>query len=215
MSVNIRSALENLKEEDIDRLRLKLRRRFGEQLRKIPTIPDMAKFPSRDTEALFQEAVKDLLEDRRRCPTETKKALLGCLYNIVRSKVSHIQSKWNDVKKRKKERQNGYALENQPANIYGRKINQHDLGKSSDAVVQQITSDAYQSKLHEQILSLVEDDALLKQIIEYQIDSGGPVKAQKIADALGVGIEEIYNANKRLKARLKKINKEYRGRYYV
>jgi len=63
------------------------------------------------------------------------------------------------------------------------------------------------SGLREQILSLVDDDPLLKQMVEYQLDQAGePVKSEKLAEALRVDIKEIYNANRRLKSKLKGLN---------
>ncbi len=58
------------------------------------------------------------------------------------------------------------------------------------------------AELREKILGYVKGDPLLERIVEYRLDHP-EAKARKIAQTLGVDMNEMYNANRRLKARLK------------
>ena len=85
MNTDIVSALEALSAAELNRLRLKLWRKFGRQLQRIPDAPK--------PDDLLHEAIEDLLTDRRHCPLELVELAI-CITNIVRSKVSHIYEKW-------------------------------------------------------------------------------------------------------------------------
>jgi hypothetical protein len=61
-----------------------------------------------------------------------------------------------------------------------------------------------EAALREKILGCVEDDPLLKCIVEYRLDHPD-AKARDFAQALGLEMQEIYNANRRLKARLRRL----------
>lgn len=162
---DIVAAVENLPAEDYDRLRLRLWRQFGGQLRNIPDAPT--------PDDLLHDAIEDLLADRRHCPLE-RIDLTICLANIVRSKVSHLYEKW---------RHKGIV-------------------KVSDEVLNTVqTADDQDSELQEKILVLVADDVLLTRIVEYRLDHP-EAKARDIAQTLEVSMQEMYNANRRLKARL-------------
>ena len=167
-SSDIVSALENLLTADYDRIRLRLWRKFGEQLRNIPDAPT--------PDDLLHDAIKDLLAERRHCPLE-RIELTICLVNIVRSKVSHLYKKWK----------------------------QEGIVKVSDEALNTVqVVDVQDSELREKILALVADDPLLTGIVEYRLDHP-EAKARAIAEALGMDMQEMYNANRRLKARLKSL----------
>lgn len=164
---DIVSALEKLSAEDYDRLRLRLWRQFGRQLRNIPDAPT--------PDDLLHEAIEDLLADRRHCPLE-RVALATCLVNIVRSKISHLYEKWK----------------------------REGIVKVSDEVLNTVQiEDTQESGLRGKILAFAADDALLTRIVKYRLEHPD-AKARDIARALGEDMQEIYNANRRLKARLKK-----------
>ena len=167
---DVLSALEQLTPEAIDRLRLKLRKRFGEFLRKIPDAPD--------PDELLHETIVDLLEGIRHCPLDHA-GLPVYLFNIVRSKTSHLYEKW------KKER----------------------IVKESEAILERENNQmeaADAPNLYHKIMAMVADDVILRQIVEYRLThpEEEPIKAQKIADQLGYDLKEVYNANRRLKTRL-------------
>lgn len=167
-STNILSALELLAADDYDRLRLRLWRRFGGQLRNIPDAPT--------PDDLLHNAIEDLLADRRHCPLDSIE-LTSCLLNIVRSKVSHLYEKWR----------------------------REGIVKVSDDILNTVRiADEQNSELREKILAFVADDELLSRVVEYRLDYP-EAKAREIADALGVEMQEMYNANRRLKARLQPV----------
>jgi hypothetical protein len=171
LNPNIVSALQRLTAEELDRVRLKLWKRFGEQLRNIPNAPD--------PEELLHETIEDLLTDRRRCPLE-RVALTICLMNIVRSKVSHLYEKWKS----------------------------DGIVKVSDEILDFVSApEVHESELREKILACMADDPVLTKIVEYRLDhtEQEPIKAQDMAEVLGMEIHEIYNANRRLKVRLKSL----------
>lgn len=123
---------------------------------------------------LLHEAIEDLLADRRHCPL-ARIDLTLCLVNIVRSKVSHLYAKWQ----------------------------QTGIGMVSDEVLEQRPIMASEdSALQETILALVSADSLLAKIVEYRLEHPD-ARAQEIADALELDMPTMYNANRRLKARLK------------
>jgi hypothetical protein len=168
---DIVSAVENLFIEDYDRLRLRLWRQFGQQLRNIPDAPT--------PDDLLHDAIEDLLADRRHCPLE-RIDLTTCLVNIVRSKVSHLYEKWKKM----------------------------GIVKVSEDILEwetpQNPTEEPEAALREKILGCVEDDPLLKCIVEYRLDHPD-AKARDFAQALGLEMQEIYNANRRLKARLRRL----------
>ena len=191
-SSDIFSALKNLSQDDLDRLRLRLCKRFRGQLCNIPEAPS--------PDDLLQDAFVDLSEERRHCNLD-KVTLVNCLFGIVKSKVSHIQARWQ--KNLEKNQQtvpiDAEKPDTQPlADFYGRPAGQDDPmeGFSSES--------SAKSELYDDIHSLIQDDELLRQMVEYRYnhqDDNAP-KAQEIADALGVPVKEIYNANRRLKSLL-------------
>ncbi|GAK59159.1 hypothetical protein U27_06135 [Candidatus Vecturithrix granuli] len=167
-SPDIVSALEHLLTADYDRIRLRLWRKFGEQLRNIPDAPT--------PDDLLHDAIQNLLAGRRHCPLE-RVELAICLVNIVRSKVSHLYEKWKRA----------------------------GIVKVSDEALNTVQlADEQDSELRENILAIVADDPLLTEIVEYRLDHP-EAKARKIAEALGIDMQEMYNANRRLKARLKSL----------
>ena len=169
-TLTIVQALEQLTADQIDRLRCRLWRRFAAQLSKVPDAPD--------PDDLLQEAYQDLLVDKRHCPAE-QLDLARCLFNIVRSKVSHLYDAW------KKE---GMIKESVDVLEYQSNVSAH----------------VDDSALRAAILEQVQDDPLLLRIVEYRLDHAEeePIKAQKMAMALGASLSDMYNANRRLKARL-------------
>lgn len=170
-STDILSALEHLASEEIDKMRSRLWRQFGEQLRKIPDAPS--------PDDLLHDTIEDLLADRRHCPLE-RIELTICLVNIVSSKVSHLYEKW------KKE---GIV-----------KVSEDTLKWETS----QNTTEEPGAALRKKILECVEDDPLLRRIVAYRLDHAN-AKARDIAQVLGVDMKEMYNANRRLKPRLKSL----------
>ena len=153
----------------------RLRLRLWRQFgRRLRNIPDA---PTPDD--LLHDAIEDLLVGRRHCPLE-RVELTTCLVNIVRSKVSHLYEKWKKT----------------------------GIVKVSEDVLKweasQNTTEEPGIKLREKILECVDDDPLLKRIVEYRLDHP-KAKAREIAETLGVNVQEMYNANRRLKARLKRV----------
>lgn len=125
---------------------------------------------------LLHEAIEDLLADRRHCPLELVELAI-CIVNIVRSKVSHIYEKWK--------REGIVKVSDNILNTY--------QGKPEK-----------DSELRDKILNFVADDPFLRRIVEYRLDYP-EARAGKIARALNVDIQEMYKANRRLKARLKHV----------
>jgi DNA-directed RNA polymerase specialized sigma24 family protein len=126
---------------------------------------------------LLHEAIEDLLADRRHCPL-SRIELTTCLLNIVRSKVSHLYAKWK----------------------------REGIVKVSDQVLNMTPAPADQpSELRGKIVAFVSDDPLLRRIIEYRLDYP-EAKAREIAEALQIELSEMYNANRRLKARLRRLD---------
>jgi hypothetical protein len=175
-ATNIVAAVEKLPADDYDRLRLRLWRQFGGQLRNIPDAPT--------PDDLLHDAIEDLLADRRHCPL-TRVDLTICLANIVRSKVSHLYEKWQHA----------------------------GIVKVSDEVLNTVqAADVQDSELREKILALVADEPLLIRIVEYRLDHP-EAKARRIARALKINMQEMYNANRRLKSRLRRLTDMGGGAY--
>jgi DNA-directed RNA polymerase specialized sigma24 family protein len=189
---------EELDADTLDYIRLRLWRRFGEQLRKIPEAPD--------PDDLLQEALEDLLSGRRKYPDENVK-LSACLFMIVHSKVDNIQKKRKRAQARAMKEPYNPGTE-QNTVIVGSKIDFISFAKSQNAVAERL-SPVKEPSLREKILALVADDALLVQIVRLQLDAmsnlGKQLKAKVLAEKLNVAVDEIYNANRRLKARLEQL----------
>ncbi len=191
-SSDILSALKNLTPDDWDRLRLRLWKRFGGQLCNIPEAPS--------PDDLLHDAYVELLEDRRHCNLG-KVTLVNCLFGIVRSKVSHIQARWKRSLEKNQQTVpiDAEKPDTQPlADFYGRPAGQNDPMEGFSP------EPSAKSDLYDDIHSLIQDDELLRKMVEYRYnhqDDNAP-KAQEIADALGVPVKEIYNANRRLKSLL-------------
>ena len=189
---------EELDADTLDYIRLRLWRRFGEQLRKIPE--------ASDPDDLLHEAIEDLLSGHRKYPDEDVK-LTTCLFKIVHSKVDNIQKKWKRAQTRtRNEPQNPETAQN--TDIVGAKIDFLSFAKSQNGVAERL-SPVKEPSLRKQILALVADDALLVQIVRLQLDAmanpGKQLKAKVLAEKLNVAVDEIYNANRRLKARLEQL----------
>ncbi len=125
---------------------------------------------------LLHDAIEDLLVDRRHCPL-ARVDLTICLVNIVRSKVSHLYEKWQ----------------------------QSGIMTVSDEILDRVQAVGTEdSELREKILHVVIDDPLLSKIVEFRLEHPD-AKAQEIAESIGLDMQDMYNANRRLKARLKGI----------
>lgn len=178
-TTSIFTAIQHLTQEEIDRLRLKLWRRFEKQLYIMPDAPN--------PDDLLNDTIEDLLAERRRCPL-AQVQLVVCLMKIVRSKVSHLYQKW------KQERiihESEEVLEREEA--LKRKAIQESVQEEN-------------SPLRCKILELVADEPLLTSIVSYRLEHADeePLRARRIAEVLGIG-KEIYNADRRLKDRLEKL----------
>ena len=187
------SALNNLTEDDIDRLRYRLWTRFYERLKRIPIAPN--------PDDLLYESIDNLLSGNRNCPL-SKITLTKCLYNIVYSKVSHIEDKWRRLGVHRSNSEFEVSTD-----IFGLRISKYDF-KINDACVDSITQADEQSRLNKYILSIVEDDELVKRIVKIQIEhlkfSDEPLQPRHLASELNISIQDIYNAIKRLKRKIKK-----------
>jgi len=76
--------------------------------------------------------------------------------------------------------------------------------KVSDDVLNTVqVANGHDPELREKILPFIADDPLLTRIVEYRLNHP-EAKARDIAQALGVDMQEMYNANRRLKNRLKR-----------
>ncbi len=168
MRTNIATTLERLSSTELNKIRLRLWQKFGQQLRNIPDAPT--------PDDVLHAAIEDLLADRRHCPLEQIE-LATCLINIVRSKVSHLYEKWK----------------------------REGIVKVSETMLNTIQTDTeVDSELRDKILAFTTDDPLLRRIVEYRLEYP-EAKARDIAQAVGVNMQEMYKANRRLKARLKPI----------
>ena len=166
MSFDIAAALEALSSAELNRVRLGLWRKFGQQLQSIPDAPT--------PDDLLHEAIEDLLADRRHCPLE-RVELTTCLLNIVRSKVSHLYDKWK----------------------------RDGIVKVPEEILDRLPIDTEEhSGLRNVILAIVTDDPLLRRIVEFRLDFP-EAKARDIARALNLDMQEMYKANRRLKAQLR------------
>ncbi|MDM8542664.1 hypothetical protein QUF90_16440 [Desulfococcaceae bacterium HSG9] len=188
---------EELDTDTLDYIRLWLWRRFGEQLRKIPE--------ASDPDDLLHEAIEDLLSGRRKYPDEDVK-LTTCLFKIVHSKVDNIQKRWKRAQARAIKEPHNPGTE-QNTDIIGAKIDFISFAESQNSVADRL-SPVKEPSLRKKILDLVADDALLVKIVRLQLDAmsnpGKQLKAKVLAAKLNVAVDEIYNANRRLKARLEK-----------
>jgi hypothetical protein len=101
-----------------------------------------------------------------------------CIVNIVRSKVSHIYEKWK----------------------------REGIVRVSDDMLNSLQGCMPEddSELRDTILHVAADDPFLRQMVEFRLDHP-EARAAEIARALNVDIQEMYKANRRLKARLKPI----------
>lgn len=186
---DIRSALNKLTEEEWDRLRLRVWRQFGATLGHIPGAPD--------PDDLLHEAVEDLLKGKRHCPLE-RISLRTCLFQIVRGKVSHLYEK-----SRKKEHQ--YVSED----VLDQDVPPQAGQIAENAMLAQITpaeNAALEPCTAEDttaLLAFIQDDPSLTRIITYQLEHP-QAKARELARELGMSSKDVYNANRRLKDRLKK-----------
>lgn len=192
-SNSISSALGNLTAEDWDRLRRLLWKKFG-------WIDKIMGNPNPDD--LLNESVNDLLNDKRHCPEDSliiKKSLINCLYWIVKSKVSHIKDKL-----KRQEQQAESVSDEQPSDTFGQTIRSEELDKARDSVTDRLISET-EPDLKEQILSLVADDPMLEKIVKHQLENPDS-NPRHIAEALRIDIKDLYNANRRLKERLKVLN---------
>ena len=132
-----------------------------------------------ETDDLLQEAIQDVIVGTRHCPLE-KASLVNCLFLIVRSKVSHLYEKWQQTR------------------II--KLSDEEL----DRHLAHETSDAPAEDLRDAIIARVADDPQLLAIVEYRLAHAEeePLKAQRLAEVCGLTVTDVYNANRRLKARL-------------
>jgi len=189
---------EELDRNTLDRIRLRLWRRFVEQLRKIPD--------ASDPDDLLQEALADVLSGRRKYPGEDV-TLSVCLFNIVRSKVDNIQKKRKRAQERARKETHYYGTR-QNTDIMGAKIEFINFKQAQNSVAD-VLSPVKAPSLRKEILTLVADDPLLVQIVRVQMDAmvnpGKKLRATELAERLNIAVAEIYNANRRLKARLAKI----------
>ncbi len=199
MSDDIRSALNELSEEDWDRLRLRLWKRFGGQLRNISS--------GKDPDDLLGEAVEGLLEGRLHYNLD-KFTLVNCLFGSVRGKVSQIYERWKrDLEQNRQtvpiELENPVALPF--TDSYGKML-------PRDEPMENFVPDpSAEANLYDAILSLIpKDDELLKRMVAYRYEhqDDKTSKAQETVDALGVSVNDIYNANRRLKSVLIKFKQE-------
>jgi len=207
---DIRLVLRNLTVDDLDRLRLIIAKRYSEYLCRVQG--------ALNTDDLLQETFRDLLEGKRHCNLN-KIRLRQCLLGIVRSKFSHIIEK-----EAGKSRKNSKCHENNisyASDSLGRalspadnSVNRFDLiAKTEHAFVEKISDlNNPAPDLREQIISFAKDDPFLEQMVTCQLDyldrsehSRKPLKPRQLANKLEVDVTCIYNANKRLKRRLKSL----------
>ena len=136
---------------------------------------ELQKIPDAPTpDDLLHAAIEDLLADRRHCPLEIVE-LTTCLLNIVKSKVSHLYDKWR----------------------------REGISHVTDDILNTFQSaDLPDSTLREKILAFVKDDPLLTSIVEYRLDYP-EARASEIAQAVRISAHQMYNANRRLKMRLR------------
>jgi len=198
----VKTELQRLTTDSLDRLRYKVHCKFAERLKKIPIA-----LPPDD---LLQEAIMDLLIGKRNWPWEKVK-LHVCIFNIVKSKVSHIEDKW----KRLNENDSLVQQIKEPvSDILGQAMDENsshrmNLNDSSCNTMIHRLHHSEKPDLHELIISFFSEDNLLKKILEYQLNCEDcTVKPAVIAKRLNVDIQDVYNANKRLKRKLKDIKKK-------
>lgn len=145
------------------------------------------------------------MEGRRTYPDKDVKPET-ILFKIVASKVSNIYKKWRRLQARlRKEPPNPEA--DQKEAVIGGKVEYIDFGFDENGLVNALTP-VQTPSLRRQILVLVADDSLLVRMVGLQLNAlgnqGKPLKARAMAQKLGVSVQSVYNANRRLKAKLKK-----------
>jgi hypothetical protein len=122
----------------------------------------------------------------------------------VQSKVDNIQKKWKRAHARAiNEPQNPGSAQN--TDIVGAKIDFISFAKAENGIADRL-SPVKEPSLRKKIIALIADDVLVVQMVRLQLDAmanpGKQLKAMALAKKLNVTVDEIYNANRRLKFRL-------------
>jgi RNA polymerase sigma factor (sigma-70 family) len=144
---------------------------------------------------LAQEAIVDVIEGTRQYDPAANPDFLGFLQDVVDSKVNHLATGAENRKSRR------------PADSLDDDAPPLDRVDRSPPPEDQVAEDELLVRLQAEAREAVAKDPLAKQILEC-LDAG-VTKPGEIAALLGISVEEIYNAQKRL-ARL--VDKVRRGR---
>jgi len=163
------SALNSLKQEELDRLRLKIRRKFS-----------WLKGSYEPDDFLF-EAIEELINGKRKWPQGMN--LQWCLFKITGWKISEYVSNG---------RTEIVTLTGMEDYISDENDSKEDSIPDEDAAV-------------DTILKLIKGDEFLEKMVRFILKTG-IIKSGEIAEKLDVDINEIYNATKRLKNRLKNVD---------
>jgi DNA-directed RNA polymerase specialized sigma24 family protein len=148
---------------------------------------------------LVQDAIVDVITGVRRWPpvdeygNEKQIDLFVFLCQTVRSKVSHVAKK----KAREVQLENSGSLD-----LFSERLNIL-AGSEEDKPDSQVLY----AELSHRLLNVVSDDATLTKIVQLLIDTPD-LRPKEIAPMLGLSIQEMRNAQKRLTRKLKMLKEE-------
>src|SRR5690242_398747 len=148
-----------------------------------------------DLDDLIQGAIADALTGVRQAHPDVP--LFTFLCQTIRSKASHLWEKEKHFRRGNEtsEAQDAVTLDHL---LGGLPVENPLSSKTSGASDRQV----FYNQLVKQILSLVENDALLTRIVELWVETPD-LKPQEIARELGLPMEHLRKAQKRLRARVK------------
>jgi RNA polymerase sigma factor (sigma-70 family) len=145
-----------------------------------------------DLDDLIQDAIVDAITGKRKWPPGVKPVTFLC--QVIRSKVSHMLEKENFRLK---------SLEETSSHTLTAYTESSFLTQPED-LQEQISY----KELCNKILELVSEDNLLGRIVKLWI-SDPNLKPSEIAYMLGISIEEMRNAQKRLSRKLGKLRERW------
>ncbi len=144
-----------------------------------------------DLDEIIQDAIGDALLGKRKWPPEVQ--LITFLCQVIRSNVNHLLDRESRT----------ISIEEVSASRLTTPLSGSPAEQQEHAYRQA----AYQ-KLCNKVLDLVQDDPLLSRMVKTWLDNP-ELKPRDMAHEMGIPIEEIRNAQKRLIRRTSNLRKEW------
>lgn len=143
---------------------------------------------------LVQQAIVDVLDERRRWPPQVD--AYGMLCGVMWSRATNFVARQRPVGRTRSRRRAGEGSRHAD-------LNEHRSGRAADAHSPFTTPDAalMSEELRTRIRELVAGDDELERMVDLLLEDPR-YSAADLADRLGTSVRTIYNARKRLRRRL-------------